>query len=301
MVDELAVAVIEVEEEVADRAHLHQRDTILVADEVEAECRRPWCHCADAEQGHVEALGTAQDVAQAAAFDQRFAGLRRIHHGRGLEEEAVGADHAGKLPGEFRRVELAGLDDAAEQGDDLHVLEFARREGLQRLVERRTPADPDRHVIGEDIRNIHAGGNADRLGDMLGQGGFGHHHGILEAEDLLQFRLEFEALGDIAFDPDLDFALADRLVDVAHHGDAADTQLVGNLVLRQSFDIVHPGDAHAVARNAARPAILGGRSVLADRGLVQHSVRRFLCSLITCRLPASSHHKDTIVWWKGKM
>ena len=120
----------------------------------------------------------------------------------------------------------------------------------ERLVKRGAPADADRHVVGQRVGDIHAGRDADRLGDVGGLRRLGHHDRFAEAEGLLQLRLKLEAFGDLAVDPDLDLALLDRLVDVAHHGDAANAETVGDLVLGQAFDIIHPGDAHAVARDA---------------------------------------------------
>ena len=64
MIDQLSVAVIEIEQQIADRAHFHQRRAFLVADEIEAEGGGGGRHGADAEQRQVEALGAAENVAQ---------------------------------------------------------------------------------------------------------------------------------------------------------------------------------------------------------------------------------------------
>ena len=103
---------------------------------------------------------------------------------------------------------------------------------------------------------MHARRHADRLRDIFRHHRFGHHHGVLEAEGVLQFRLQCEAFRHFALDPDLDFPLLQGLVDVPDHGDAADAKPVSDLVLGQAFDIVHPCDPHAVARNASGTAVV---------------------------------------------
>ena len=76
MVDQLSLAVIEIEQQVAHGPHPHHFHPLLIADEIETEGGGGRSHGADAEQGHIEAFRPPEQIAQPAAFDQRLAGRR---------------------------------------------------------------------------------------------------------------------------------------------------------------------------------------------------------------------------------
>src|SRR5438128_411852 len=72
-----------------------------------------------------------QHIAQAAFLDQGLLGLGRIDDRWRGEKVTISADHAGELPGEFRRIVSSRLYDAAQERDHLYIFKLARRQCLQ--------------------------------------------------------------------------------------------------------------------------------------------------------------------------
>src|SRR5438876_184946 len=135
-----------------------------------------------------------------------------------------------------------GVDEMAED-----IADRARRLQLLQLARLDEAVIGDRAVAGEGADAEHGdvggGGMADQQRRVAAIGGRGHDYGLAEAEALLQAFLQLYAFDDAVADAELDDALLPRGGEYPVHLDAADTEDLGDPLLRQAFDIVVPGSA----------------------------------------------------------
>jgi len=131
---------------------------------------------------------------------------------------------------------------AAEQRNDRHVVDLAPDQRAHAHLQRRAPADPNRQTVGDLFGNVAPGGVADDGRDALFiRAGCRHHDRLGETEMLFQVALQADQRFGVRIDGDLDGAVLARRRQQSQGLDAADAEMLGDLFLRQPFDIVEIG------------------------------------------------------------
>ena len=180
--------------------------------------------------------------------DQMPLGLDRVDQQRRQEQIAFRADLAGEAPGKFDRVGQMGLEHAPEQGNDAHAFAPRRSKAGERGGQGAPPADADRAIVRDRLRQELAERQADGLGGSLRIVRTGHDDRLVEAERLFERHGELDAFVDPLMDPELNLAALHRLVEHADDRRPADAELLGNVLLRQALVVVEPGGAQPKRR-----------------------------------------------------
>ena len=211
MVDHASVRVDEVAQHVSHGARRGERAQHRARQQALAEQRRVLAQVADAHQRKVGLARTPEEVVQPRLLPQRVASRRIRHDERRSELVALGAECVRDAARDRRRIHGARVRHASEQRDDRHAIERPVADGLEARVQRRAPADADRHAVAHAAGEPGAGGVADDGRDRALARGRWRHDRLVQPERPGEAALERELVGAAGVELDAhDAALARR-------------------------------------------------------------------------------------------